>query len=64
MLHGASLAAQIITMMDLESARKAKVEEVMEFNVGLIPWSLIISATEEWNGFLMFAHTAACALHW
>lgn len=31
MLHGTALAAQIITMMDLESAGKAKVEEVMEF---------------------------------
>lgn len=35
MFHGASLAAQIITMMDLESARKAKVEEVMEFRCWL-----------------------------
>lgn len=36
MLHGASLAAQrIITVMDLESARKAKVKEVMEFRCWL-----------------------------
>lgn len=35
MLCGASLAAQIITVMDLESARKAKVEEVMEFRCWL-----------------------------
>ena len=35
MLHGASLAAQGVTRMDLESARKAKVEEVMEFRCWL-----------------------------
>ena len=35
MLHGASLAAQMITMMDLEFARKAKVEEVIEFRCWL-----------------------------
>jgi len=31
MLHGVSSAVHIITMMDLESARKAKAGEVMEF---------------------------------
>lgn len=35
MLHGASLAAQIITVMDLESARKAKVEKATEFRCWL-----------------------------
>lgn len=35
MLRGTSLAAQIITMMDFESARKAKVEEVVEFRCWL-----------------------------
>lgn len=35
MLHGTALAAQIIMVMDLESARKAKVEEVMEFRCWL-----------------------------
>lgn len=58
-LHGASLAAQIIAVLDLKSARKAKVEEVNEFSC----WRLIILAAEELNKFLMFTHIAVCALH-
>lgn len=35
MLHGASSAMQTITVMDLESVRKTKVEKVMEFRCWL-----------------------------
>lgn len=59
MLHGASLAVQIIAVLDLKSARKAKLGEVNEFSC----WRLIILASEELKKFLMFTHIAACALH-
>lgn len=58
-LHGASLAAQIIAVLDLKSARKAKGEKVNEFSC----WRLIILSAEELNKFLMFTHIAVCALH-
>lgn len=58
-LHGASLAVQIIAVLDLKSARKVKVEEVNEFSC----WRLIILAAGELNKFLMFAHIVVCALH-
>lgn len=59
MLHVASLAAQIIAVLDLKSAGKAKVEEANEFSC----WRLIILAAEELNKFLIFTHIAVCALH-
>lgn len=34
MFHGASLAVQIIAVLVLQPARKAKVEEANEFTVG------------------------------
>lgn len=57
-LHGASLAVQIIAVLDLKSARKAKLEAVNECSC----WRLIILASEELKKFLMFTHLAACAL--
>lgn len=59
MLLGAILVAQIIAVLVLESARKAKVEEVNEFSC----WRLIISAAEEPNKLSMITHIAVCTLH-